>query len=192
MHPIPAPKAMRSHVLMVGVCVRALQGTDGRTASTTSAPFLWVFSSADGEVVSRSGSIQLVKRFCEKVSMQARENGTKASIVRHMELEKGETSDWCACVKHNNSDHSLPSPSALLDVQTVYAFGFNKKGERTPLGPDVINKVAAWTASTTPPEFKDLVLLESIAKPFQRYVAAEATLEATPAGRHMVRCTVRE
>ncbi len=77
-----------------------------------------------------------------------------------------------------------------LIMQGPVAVGITRMGTRVTFRMDELQRMLAALvtsgAGMIPPECRDLVLLQSTGKRFMRMVAADVSLEATPAGSHVV------
>lgn len=77
-------------------------------------------------------------------------------------------------------------------LQGPVAVAISRTGQRTTFAMDGLQRMLSSLVTSggvgLPPEYRDIVLLQSTGKRFTRMVAADVSLEQTPAGSHVVRC----
>jgi len=74
-------------------------------------------------------------------------------------------------------------------AQGLAVTALTRSGQRVPYTLEALYRMQATSASTIgglSAEYRDIVLLQVTGRPFARVVAADAALEATPAGSHVV------
>lgn len=72
------------------------------------------------------------------------------------------------------------------------AVAISRTGQRTTFAMEGLQRMLSSLVTSggagLPAEYRDIVLLQSTGKRFARMVAADVSLEQTPAGSHVVRC----